>query len=107
VAEINSLAPDATHIEVENSNNHVLANATSAPNGGALVVHLLNYDQNSVSDLKVQLVLGSAFQKLAGHKPVLLSPDTRSPVFRDVQWRGSTLEVTLASIDGYCIFVLQ
>jgi hypothetical protein len=107
VAQIHSLAPDAMHIEVENSNNHVLANVTSAQNGGALVVHLLNYGQAPVGDLKVQLVLGGAFQKLAGHKPVLLSPDARSPVFRDVQWRGSTLEVTLATIDGYSIVVLQ
>ncbi len=107
VAEINSLAPDATHIEVENSNTHVLANITSAQNGGALVVHFLNYGQSSVSDLKIKLVVGKDFQQFAGHNPVLLSPDTRSPVLRDVQWRGATLEVTLASIDGYSIFVLQ
>ncbi len=107
LAEINSLTLDATRIDVGNPTNHVLANVTSAHSGGTLVVHLLNYGQTSVGDLKVRLVLGKAFQKLAGRKPALLSPDARSPVFRDVQWHGSTLELTLASIDSYSIVVLQ
>jgi glycosyl hydrolase family 66 len=107
MAEINSLAPDATHIEIENPTSDVLANVTSAQSGGTLVVHLLNYGQTSVGDLKIKFVLGKAFQNLAGRKPSLLSPDAGSPVFRDVHWHGSTLEVTLASIDTYSIIVVQ
>jgi hypothetical protein len=107
LTEINSLAPHATHIDVVNSSNHVLANVTSAPGSGALVVHFLNYGQTPVGELKVKLVLGKKFQKLAGCKPALLSPDAANLILHDVQWRGSTLDVTLASIDTYSVLVLQ
>jgi hypothetical protein len=107
LAEIISLAPDATHIEFENKTGHTLANVTSVHNGQTLVIHLLNYGQTPVGELKIKLVLGQALQKLAGRKPILFSPDAKSPVFRDFQWQGSTLKLTLASIDIYSIVVLQ
>jgi hypothetical protein len=107
LAEIISLAPDATHIEFENRTQHLLANVTSVHNGETLVVHLLNYGQSPVGEVKIKLVLGQAFEKLAGRKPTLLSPDAKSPVFQNVQWQGSTLQATLPSVDNYSIVVLQ
>lgn len=104
--EIISLAPAATRVELDTP-NHVLANVTSVQDGGKLVVHLLNYDQAPVAGLKLKLVLGKDFQRLAGRKPTLFSPDTTSPVLQKVQWKGSTLEATLPSIDSYSVVVLQ
>jgi hypothetical protein len=85
----------------------MLANVTSVHNGEVLVIHLLNYGQTPVGELKIKLILGQAFRKLAGRKPTLLSPDTKTPVFRNVQWKGSTLQATLPSVDNYSIVVLQ
>lgn len=107
LAEIISLAPDATHVEFENKMEHVLANVTSVHNGETLVIHLLNYGQTPAGEIKIKLVLGRTFQKLAGRQPSLLSPDAKSSVFRNVQWKGPTLQATLPSIDSYSIVVLQ
>jgi hypothetical protein len=106
LAEIVSLAPAATRVEL-GTPNHVLANVTSVQDGGKLVVHLLNYDPFPVAGLKLKLVLGKDFQRLAGHKPALVSPDATGSAFQKVQWTGSTLEATLPSIDSYSVVVLQ
>jgi hypothetical protein len=108
LAEISSLAPGATRVELEGPPNHVLANVTSVQDGGGLVVHLLNYDQSPVtSGLKLKLVLGKDFHNFAGRKPTLFSPDSTNSVMQKVQWRGSTLEATLPSIASYSVVVLQ
>jgi hypothetical protein len=106
LGEIISLAPAATRVELDTL-NHVLANVTSVQDGGKLVVHLLNYDQAPIAGLKLKLVLGKDFQRLAGRKPALFSPDTTNPAFQKLQWKGSTLEATLPSIDNYSVVVLQ
>jgi hypothetical protein len=107
LAEINSLAPDATHLELENAAAHVLANVTSVHDGQTLVIHVLNYGQTPVREVKLKLVLGKRFQTLMGQSPSLFSPDTESAAFRKIQWRGSTLELTLPSVDSYSVAVLQ
>jgi len=107
LAEINSLAPDATHVELGNAASHVLANVTSVRDGRALIIHVLNYGQTPVGELKLKLVLGKEFQKLVGRKPSLFSPDTKSAAFRKVQWKGSTLEATLPPVDSYSVVVVQ
>ena len=107
LAEINSLAPDATHVELENAASHVLANVTSVRDGRALIIHVLNYGQTPVGELKLKLILGKEFQTLVGRKPSLFSPDTKSAAFQKVQWKGSTLETTLPSVDSYSVVVVQ
>jgi hypothetical protein len=107
LAEINSLAPAATHVELENVALHVLANVTSVRNGRALVIHVLNYGQTPVGELKLKLVVGKEFQTLVGRKPSLFSPDTKSEAFGKVQWEGSTLEATIRSVDSYSVVVVQ
>jgi hypothetical protein len=107
LSEILSLAPDATHVELESGPNHVLANVASVQNGRRLVVHLLNYDQVPLAGLKVKLVLGKDFQRLVGRKPILLSPDVTNSIFTTVQWKSSTLEATLRSIDTYSVMLIQ
>jgi hypothetical protein len=104
--EIRSLAPAATRVEMETP-GHVLANVTCALGGKVLVVHLLNYDPTPAGGLKLRLVLGKDFEKLAGRKPTLLSPDAQHPPIQKQEWRGSTLEVTLPSLDVYSLVVLQ
>jgi len=106
LAEIISLAPDATHIELEKTANHVLANLTSV-NNETLVIHLLNYDQTPSSELKLKLLLGKEFQKLVGHKPTLLSPDAANSTLQNVQWKGATLQATIPSVDSYSVIVLH
>lgn len=107
LAEIDSLAPDATHVELENAASHVLANVTSVRDGRTLVIHVLNYGQTPVGELKLKLRVGKQFQTLVGRKPSLFSPDTKSAAFKHVQWKGSTLEATLPSVDSYSVVVLQ
>lgn len=107
LAEINSLAPDATHVELENAASHVLANVTSVRGGQALVVHVLNYGQTPVGELKLKLAVGKPFQTLVGRKPSLFSPDTKSAAFKKVQWKGSTLGLTLPTVDSYSVVVVQ
>ena len=107
LAEINSLAPEATHVQLGNTASHVLANVTSVSDGGGLVIHVLNYGQDPVGELNLQLIVGREFQTLVGRKPSLISPDTKGPAFQKVQWKGSTLEVTLPSVDTYSVIVLQ
>lgn len=107
LAEINSLAPDATRIELENAASHVLANVTSVHDGRALVIHVLNYGQTPIGELKLKLIVGKEFQTLVGRKPSVFSPDTNSAAFQKVQWKGSTLETTLPSVDTYSVVVVQ
>lgn len=68
---------------------------------------MLNYGQAPVGELKLKLVVGKEFQTLVGRKPFLFSPDTKSAAFQKVQWKGSTLEATLPSVDSYSVVVLQ
>jgi hypothetical protein len=107
LAEIKSLAPDATQVELENADQHVLANVTSVHDGRALVIHVLNYGQTPVGELKLKLILGKEFQTLVGRRPSVFSPDTKSAGFRKMQWKGSTLEATLPSVDTYYVVVMQ
>jgi hypothetical protein len=107
LAEINSLAPDATHVEPENAASHVLANVTSVHDGRALVIHVLNYGQTPVGELKLKLIVGKQFQTLVGRKPSLFSPDTKNATFQKAQWKGSTLEITLPTVDSYSVVVVQ
>jgi hypothetical protein len=106
LAEINSLAPDATHVELEAASG-VLVNVTSARDGRALVIHVLNYGQTPVGELKLKLMVGKQFQTLVGRKPSLLSPDMKNSAFQKVQWKGSMLETTLPSVDTYSVVVVQ
>lgn len=106
LAEITSLASAATRVAVDTP-NHVLANVTFEETGETLIVHLLNYDQTPVAGLKLELILGKDFEKFAGRKPILLSPDTTGLKFQKLRWRGSILEVVLPSIDSYSLLVLQ
>ena len=106
LSEINSLAPGATHVELEAA-SRVLANVTSARDGRALVIHVLNYGQTPAGELKLKLIVGKQFQTLVGRKPSLLSPDMKNAAFQKVQWKGSTLEATLPSVDTYSVVVVQ
>jgi hypothetical protein len=105
-AEIRALTPNATRVEIETA-GHVLANVTSVQSGNVLAVHLLNYDPTPSGELRLRLVLGKDFEKLAGHKPTLLSPDAGHPVIEKREWKGSTLQITLPSVDVYSLMVLQ
>jgi len=105
-AEIWSLAPAATRVEIETA-GHVLANVTSLQGGRMLAVHLLNYDPTPASRLKLKLVLGNEFKALIGRKPAFLSPDAPHPAIEKQEWKGSTLEITLPSLDVYSVVVLQ
>ena len=107
LAEVNSLAPDATRVALERAAPHVLANLTSVRDGRALVIHVLNYGQTPVGEFKLRLTVGKQFQTLVGRKPSLFSPDTKSAAFQKVQWKGSTLEATLPFLDTYSVVVVR
>jgi hypothetical protein len=105
-AELRSLTPAATHVEIETT-RHVLANVTSVQGGKGLAVHLLNYDPIPATGFRVRLVLGKDLGRFAGMNPTLLSPDVGHSAIEKPEWKGSTLEFTLPSLDVYSLVVLQ
>ncbi len=107
LAEINSLAPDATHVALENAASYVLANVTSVHDGRAIIIHVLNYGQTPVGELKLKLIVGKQFQTIVGRKPSIFSPDTKSAACLKAQWKGATLEMTLSTVDSYSVVVVQ
>jgi hypothetical protein len=85
---------------------HVLANVTTL-DGGGLAIHLLNYNPDPVSDVRVELRLGKRFEKLAGATPEILSPDQDSARIAHVKWRNGALEARLPHLDTYAVLVLK
>jgi hypothetical protein len=100
IAKIRELVDGAEWIEVEGA-PHVLATLTNLDKGGRLAVHLLNYDQQAVSNVRVKL----RGTRLAS--PRLLTPDAETRGPESVKRSADGIEFTLPRLDTYAVVVLN
>jgi hypothetical protein len=104
IAAIRALTPDAPSLAIEGG-PHVLGNITRLGSGRGLAVHLLNYDADAVSGLRVRVNLGKEFSGLAA-APEVVTPDGAGAVSH-VTRSGTDLQFTLDQLDVYSIVVLR
>jgi hypothetical protein len=100
IAKIRELVDGGEWIEVEGA-PHVLATMTSLDNGRRLAVHVLNYDQQAVSDVRVKL----RGTRLASPRLFTPDADTRGP--DNVKRSAGEIEFTLPRLDTYAVVVLN
>ena len=87
---------------------YVLAQLTRKPDGGTLILHLLNYDQQAPAEnVKVRLDLSGLVQELSNWEVKVLSPDTAQPQFAGLSLHGSVSEFTLRRIEHYTAVTLS
>jgi hypothetical protein len=87
---------------------YVLAQLTRKPDGGTLILHLLNYDhQAPAENVKVRLDLGGLVQDLSRWEVKVLSPDAAQPQFAGLSLHGSVSEITLGRIEHYTVVTLS
>ena len=87
---------------------YVLAQLTRKPDGGTLILHLLNYDQQAPAEnVKVRLDLSGLVQELSNWEVKVLSPDTAQPQFAGLSLHGSVSEFTLGRIEHYTVVTLS
>jgi len=83
---------------------YVLAQLTRKPDGGTLILHLLNYDhQAPAENVKVRLDLSGLVQNLSGWEVKVLSPDAAQPQLTGLSLQGSVAEFTLREIEHYTV----
>ena len=91
----------------------VLGQLTRKPDGGTLILHLLNYDLHAPAEnVKVRLELNGLVdlgetKNLSRWEIKLLSPDTAQPQFAGVSLHGSVCEFTLGRIEHYTVVILS
>ena len=87
---------------------YVLGQLTRKPDGRTLILHLLNYDdQSPAQNVKVRLELSGLAQDLSRWEMKVLSPDAAKPPFTDLSLHGSVCEFTLSRIDHYTVVTLS
>jgi hypothetical protein len=83
---------------------YVLARLTRKPDGGTLILHLLNYDhQAPAENVKVRLDLSDLVQNLSGWEVKVLSPDAAQPQLTGLSLQGSVAEFTMREIEHYTV----
>ena len=103
--DLASLAPDAPWLTVEGG-GHVLGTVTRLDSAKRLVVHVLNYDQQPASEVRVRLRLGREF---AGRRaaPKLFTPDAATAGLRGMKRAGGAVEFTLPTLDTYAVVMIE
>ena len=87
---------------------HVLSQLTGKLDGRTLILHLLNYDnQTPVENVKIRLELSGLVQNLSRWEVKVLSPDTAQPPLSGLSLHGSVAEFTLRQIDHYTVVTLS
>ena len=85
----------------------MLANVSRLGAGKGLAIHLLNYDSEPVSNVKVRLRLDSEFSALASRQPKLFTPDAATVKAARLERAGSELVITLERLDVYAVLTLE
>jgi hypothetical protein len=86
---------------------YVLGQLTQRPDGGTLILHLLNYDQRAPAEnVKVRLELSGLVdlreaKDLSCWEVKVLSPDAGVPQLTGLSLHGSLAEFTLRRIEHY------
>jgi len=87
---------------------HVLSQLTGKLDGRTLILHLLNYDnQTPAENVKIRLELSGLVQNLSRWEVKVLSPDTAQPPLSGLSLHGSVAEFTLRQIDHYTVVTLS
>jgi len=92
---------------------HVLGQLTRKPDGGTVILHLLNYDhQVSAENIKVRLDLSGLVDPrdtndLRRWEVKVLSPDAAQSQFAGLSLHGSVCEFTLHRIEHYTVVTLS
>ncbi len=92
---------------------YVLGQLTRKPDGGTLILHLLNYDLHaSAENVKVRLDLSGLVDlrennDLSSWEVKVLSPDAAQPQLAGRSLHGSVAEFTLGRIEHYTIVTLS
>jgi hypothetical protein len=102
---IDALTSDAPALEVSGA-PHVWANVTRLDGKGGMAVHLVNYDPQPVSGVRIRLKLGREFAEFARASAVLLTPDEGTALSPPSRGNDS-IEFTLDRLDTYSVVVLK
>jgi len=87
---------------------YVLGQLTRKPDGGTLILHLLNYDHQALAEkVKVRLDLSGLVQDLSRWEVKVFSPDAAQPQFTGLSLHGSVSEFTLDRIEHYTVVTLS
>jgi hypothetical protein len=87
---------------------YVLGQLTRKPDGRTLILHLLNYDQQTPAEnVKVRLELSGLVQDLSRWQVKVLSPDASQPQLSALSLHGSICEFTLGRIEHYTVVTLS
>ena len=83
---------------------YVLGQLTCKPDGRAVILHLLNYDQNAPArNVKIRLELNGLVQDLSRWKVKVLSPDLPQPQLTGVSLHAGIAEFSLDRIEHYTV----
>jgi len=104
IAEIRALTAGAPSLAIEGA-PRVVGNITRLGSDKGLAVHLLNYDSEPVSGLRVRVNPGKQFSGLAVD-PRVMTPDRQGAVTR-ITRTGTGIEFTLDRLDIYTVVVLR
>jgi len=100
IQQIRAASQGAAWIEIEGA-PHVLATLTTLDGGKRLALHVLNYDQQAVSNVRVKL----SGTGLAATRLFTPDAETRGP--ENVKRSAGTMEFTLPRLDTYAVIVLS
>jgi hypothetical protein len=106
LTKVRALAPDGMALAVEGP-PHVLGNVTRIGARKALAIHVLNYNPEPVSGVRVHLRLDRDSASLAGAHPRLVTPDAQTAGIADVRRNGSEIEFVIQKLDTYGVVVLE
>lgn len=106
LSKVRALAPDGMALAVEGA-PHVLGNVTRIGAGKAFAIHVLNYNPEPVSGVRIRLRLDRDSASLAGAHPRLITPDAQTAEIADVRRNRAEIEFTIHKLDTYGVVVLE
>jgi hypothetical protein len=87
---------------------YVLGQLTRKPDGGTLILHLLNYNHHAPAEnVKVRLDLRGVVQDLSRWEVKVLSPDAAQPQIAGLALHGTVGEFSLGRIEHYTVVTLS
>jgi hypothetical protein len=100
IEKIRAATGEAEWIEIDGA-PHVLAVVTRLEDGKRLAVHVLNYDQQAVANVRLKL------SGTHNGSPRLLTPDAETRGPENVKRLAGAIEFTLPRLDTYAVIVLD
>ena len=89
------------------SDDNVLGNIARIDGGKALAIHILNYSQAPVADVRIGVDLGPECRETIKGTLELFSPDRDTSGEKTFQMSGQQLSFVLPKIDTYAVAVLR